>query len=109
MTPAHAPATRESEKHRNAIDKLDAGAFKRAAGISRQGHVFFGDRGGDQREIQHRLYPPRRDRPRQASGAYQRGPPGGFVQAASESPPTRSAKSTGTLRFLVRMDHAGFR
>src|ERR1700721_232206 len=109
MTPAHAPATQESEKHRNAIDKLDAGAFKRAAGISRQGHVLFGDRGGDQREIQHRLYPPRRDRPRQAIGACQRGPPRGLVQAASESPPTRPAKSAGTLRFLVRMDHAGFR
>src|ERR1700722_276432 len=44
MTQRHARATQESEKHRNAIDQLDAGAFKRAAGISRQGHVLFGGR-----------------------------------------------------------------
>src|ERR1700722_17150909 len=48
MTQTHASATQKSEKHRNAIDQLGARAL---------GHVLFGDRGGDQCEIQRRLFP----------------------------------------------------
>jgi GcrA cell cycle regulator len=51
-----------------------------------KGMSYFGGRGGDQREIQHRLFPQRHDRPRQAIGVCQRGPPRGLVQAAAETP-----------------------
>jgi len=55
----------------NAIDRLAAGAFGRAAGISRQGPVLFQNRTGDQREIQDCLFAQCHARPRQTNGACQ--------------------------------------
>src|ERR1700730_8822254 len=55
----------------DAIVQLGGGTLAGAARISRKGPVLFGDRQCDQRQIQHRLFPQRHDRPRQAHGAFQ--------------------------------------
>jgi len=46
-----------------------SGHSDRAAGVSCPRHDLFGDRTRHQRQIQHRLFPQRHDRPRQAHGA----------------------------------------
>src|SRR5258708_14211217 len=75
--------TREaSGEHANAI-RLAPRAFADAERLSCQGYVLFGCRAGAQREIRHRLFPQRRDRPRQADGVYR-----SFPQSAAPFPPS---------------------
>ena len=53
----------------NAIDKLGERACGRTAGISGEGDVLCRNRGGDQCQVQDRLFPQCRDWPRPAIGA----------------------------------------
>ena len=56
----------------NGTHKLGARAFGRSARASRQRYALFGDRKGDQFEVQHRLFAQRGARSRQAYGACRR-------------------------------------
>src|SRR5216683_2087953 len=97
----YAPSTFEETERaggRNAIDKLDRRAFKGAAGISRERHILCKDRRRHQCEIPNRLFPQRRDRPRQANGTCSSGAAKRLAQAAAERQTAAAAQTTRTPR-----------
>src|ERR1700712_3583930 len=78
---------------------MAAGTFKHVAQISRCGVAIFGDRQGDQSEVQHGLYAERRNRPRQANGACQSRSSATFTASRSTVPGANCQTSTGGTRI----------
>jgi hypothetical protein len=103
------------EKHRegkaNAIDQLGERAFGRAAGISGERDVLCRNCGCDQRQVQDRLFPQRRNRSQQANGVCRPRPRQGFAQTlarAVESPTTAAAQIARTPCARVHSADAEF-
>src|SRR5712692_2243660 len=94
---------------KNAIDRLDRGAFKSAAGVARERHVLFENSRRHQCEIQNRLFPQRRVRPRQANGTCRSRPTQELAETDTECRSTAAAEATRALAFRIQAANAGLR